>query len=147
MVTVDNSLKIRRFTPVAQDVLGLVPSDIGRSITNIRLNIPVKSLDKCISEVITKLNVIKTNIEGPEGHWYELRIRPYVTEEKKIDGAVISFIDIDEIIKAKDKILVEAEKYRTLADNAPEIISRFNTDFAFIYVSPSVRTPLAPTLK
>ena len=81
-------------------------------------------------------------MKAPKGRWYELRIRPYVTEEKKIDGAVISFIDIDEIIKAKDKILVEAEKYRTLADNAPEIISRFNNDFAFIYVSPSVQNAI-----
>jgi two-component system CheB/CheR fusion protein len=101
IVMVDNSLKIRRFTPLAQDTLGLIPSDIGRPIINIRLNVQVKDIEKLITEVITKLSTIKNEVQDGHARWFELRIRPYITEEKRIDGAVLSFIDIDEIKKAQ----------------------------------------------
>ena len=139
MVIVDNSFKIRRFTPLAQDVLGLIPTDVGRSITNIRLGIPVENLEKTILQVITKLSVFKTTVQDQKQRWYELRVRPYITEEKRIDGAVISLIDVDDLKLAQNKILVEAEKYRTLTENAPEVIARFDKNLQFIYVSPSVK--------
>ena len=112
---------------------------MGRSIANIRLGIPVENLEKTIVEVITRLKVVKTTVQDQKGHWYELRIRPYITEEKKIDGAVISFIDVDDLKQAQNKILIEAEKYRTLTENAPEVIARFDKTLQFIYVSPSVK--------
>jgi two-component system CheB/CheR fusion protein len=145
LIMVDNSLKIRRFTPLAQDTLGLIPSDIGRSITNIRFGIPVKQIEKMITEVISKLSTIKLDIQDPEGRWFELRIRPYITEEKRIDGAVISFIDIDEIKKAQNSLVVEAEKYRTLAENSPEVIARFNKNLQLTYLSPSAQQALKLT--
>lgn len=102
LIMVDSNLRIRRFTPMAQETLGLIPTDIGRPITNIRLNVPIKQLEKMINEVIAKLHTLKTEIQDPNGRWYELRIRPYITEEKRIDGAVISFIDVDEIRKMQE---------------------------------------------
>ncbi len=101
LVMVDSNLKIRRFTPLAQEVLGLIPTDIGRPINNIRLNVAVKDLERMINEVITKLITVKSENQDSKGRWFELRIRPYITEEKRIDGTVISFIDIDEIKKAQ----------------------------------------------
>lgn len=103
LIMVDNGLKIRRFTPPAQEILGLIPTDVGRPITNIRLNVTVKQIEKLITDVITKLSPTKLDIQDSTNKWYELRIRPYITEEKHIDGAVISFIDIDEIKKAQNK--------------------------------------------
>jgi two-component system CheB/CheR fusion protein len=99
LIMVDNSLRIRRFTPMAQDTLGLIPTDIGRPITNIRLNVPVREIEKLITEVITKLTITKMDLQDNNGKWFELRVRPYITEEKRIDGAVLSFVDIDEIKK------------------------------------------------
>ncbi len=54
-----------------------------------------------LRSVITKLMTTKLDMQDSNGKWFELRIRPYITEEKRIDGAVISFIDIDEIKKAQ----------------------------------------------
>lgn len=99
LIMVDNGLRIRRFTPLAQEVLGLIQTDVGRPISNIRLNVPTQELETLISDVITKLTTTKREMQDSNGRWFELRIRPYITEEKRIDGAVISFIDIDEIKK------------------------------------------------
>ena len=56
-----------------------------------------------INEVTVKLHTHKTEIQDPNGHCYELKIKPYITEEKRIDSATITFHDIDEIKKSKEK--------------------------------------------
>ena len=46
--------RIRRFTPAAQDLLNLIPGDIGRPIGNIKPNIEVDNLEALVAEVIGK---------------------------------------------------------------------------------------------
>ena len=109
VVIVDNDLKIRRFTGSAQELLKILPSDVGRSITDLAPSVHVENLENTVSEVITKLKVVCREVEGIENRWYEMRIRPYLTEEKKIDGAVLSFIDITERKKMAQELSVSLE--------------------------------------
>ena len=69
------------------------------------------------------------------GDSYEMRVRPYVTEEKRIDGAVLSFIDVDVLKKHEAEIQGEKEKYRTLAENSPDIIARFDRNLRYLYAN------------
>jgi two-component system CheB/CheR fusion protein len=96
VVIVDNGLKVRRFTASAQELLKISPSDVGRSITNVNPGFPIEDLEKMLKQVTTKLTVVSKEVAGAESCWYEMRVRPYLTSEKKIDGAVISFVDITE---------------------------------------------------
>jgi two-component system CheB/CheR fusion protein len=97
VVTVDNDFKIKRFTTSAQELLRLTPNDIGHPITEIRLGIPTEELREPLLEAITKLNIIRKEINAGKDRWYQMRIRPYITQEKKIGGAVLSFSDITEM--------------------------------------------------
>jgi two-component system, chemotaxis family, CheB/CheR fusion protein len=97
VVIVDNDFKIKRFTTPAQELLRLTPNDIEHSITEIRLGIPTEELQEPLSSAVTKLNVIRKEINAGKNRWYQMRIRPYITQEKKIGGAVLSFSDITEI--------------------------------------------------
>ena len=47
---------------------------------------------------------------------YEMRVRPYLNEKEKIDGAVLAFIDIADLKKHEEELRREEEKYRTLAE-------------------------------
>ena len=96
VVIVDNEFKIKRFTSSAQELLRLTSSDIEHSIVEIRLGIPTEELEKELSEVTTKLIIIRKEINAKD-RWYQMRIRPYITYEKKVGGAVLSFSDITEI--------------------------------------------------
>ena len=96
VVIVDNDLKIRRFTVSAQELLKISPSDVGRSITGVNLGVHIVDLEKTITDVITKLTAVNREVACSEDRLCEMRVRPYLTEEKKIDGAVLSFTDITE---------------------------------------------------
>jgi len=102
IVMVGLDLTIRRFSPLAEKLLNVIPSDIGRPITNLRMNFEVPELDKLLLEVIDTISPKEIDVRDSNGRWFSLRIRPYVTLDKKVDGAVMMLIDIDAIKRARD---------------------------------------------
>ena len=104
LVIVDSNLRIRRFTAAAKELLRISPSDVGGSIANITPGVHIENLDKIITEVIDKLSPVSREVEGLNGHFYEMRVRPYLTEDKKIDGAFLSFTDITKRQKAEEAL-------------------------------------------
>jgi two-component system, chemotaxis family, CheB/CheR fusion protein len=123
VVIVDNDFKIKRFTNSAQELLRLTPNDIEHPITEIRLGIPVEELQNPLLEAITKLSVIRKEINAGKDHWYQMRIRPYITQEKKIGGAVLSFSDITEMKARENERKLRAENLEhQVKDQAEEIL-------------------------
>jgi two-component system CheB/CheR fusion protein len=92
-VMLGSDLTIRRFTPTAQNILGLIPTDIGRPFTNINTQLDVGELQALIVEVMEKVTVVEREIVDRNGARYLMRILPYRTQENQIDGAVITFIE------------------------------------------------------
>ena len=95
-------LRIRRFTAVAETLFHLIPSDVGRPVTDIALTIQVPNFAKLVMEVIDSLSTREIETRDKEGRWWSLRIRPYRTTDNKIDGAVIALVDIDLLKSAGD---------------------------------------------
>jgi two-component system, chemotaxis family, CheB/CheR fusion protein len=95
IVMVDNNLKIRRATPTARQVFNITDTDVGRRMTELKPNIDVPALDNLLREVIGTLNGREREVRDIEGRLYSLRIRPYRTADNKIDGAVLTLVDID----------------------------------------------------
>ncbi len=118
IVMLSTDLRIRRFTPTAESLFNLIPGDVGRPISNIRLNIDVPDLESRISRVIETLDTQEYEVQDQQGHWYRLRIRPYRTTENQIDGAVVTLIDIDDI----KQTLRELELSRLYAESIVETV-------------------------
>ena len=135
---VDGNLKIRLFTPSAQKILNLIPSDTGLPISNVHLSISVPDLEKTISAVITTLAAVNKEVTDKNGNSYEMRVRPYITEENRIDGAVLSFIDVNKIKKHENEMQGEKEKYRTLTENLPDTVARVDRNLRYLYVNSAV---------
>jgi len=102
IVIVDGRRRIRRFTPKARPILNLLPSDVGRPIDDIKPTVTIEDLDRKIAEVVDTVVPHEEEVRSRAGHWYRLQIRPYTTVDKKIDGAVISVVDIDVLKRALD---------------------------------------------
>jgi len=95
LVMLATDLRIRRFTPQAEKVLNLIPSDVGRPLTDIRLNMHIPDLEERILRVIDTVSGDQVEVQDKEGRWHSLWIRPYKTSENKIDGAILILVDID----------------------------------------------------
>ena len=95
------NLCIRQFTPPAERLLNLIGSDLGRPISNIKPNIEIPDLESSVLEVIDTMDTKVLELPDAQGHWYSVRIRPYKTLDNRIEGVVITFIDIDGIREAE----------------------------------------------
>jgi two-component system CheB/CheR fusion protein len=95
IVMVSRELRIRRFTPLAERLFNLIPTDIGRPISDIKPNLEVDNLSRLIADAIETLAPYEAEVRDHEGRWYLMRIRPYVTVDGKIDGASVVLLDID----------------------------------------------------
>ena len=93
IVMLSNDLRIRRFTPVSQRALNLIPSDVGRPISDINLNLELPRLDRLLAEVIETLSPKVMEVKDLGGRTHSLRIRPYRTEDNKIEGVVMVLVD------------------------------------------------------
>jgi two-component system CheB/CheR fusion protein len=95
IVMVDNALTVRRATPAARGAFNILPTDIGRPLSELRPNIDVPDMEKILLEVIETLGTRDRKVTDKEGRHFSLRVRPYRTTNNKIDGAVITLVDID----------------------------------------------------
>ncbi|BAZ30347.1 signal transduction histidine hinase [Cylindrospermum sp. NIES-4074] len=115
-----NDLRIRRFTPTAQRLLNLIPTDVGRLFSDIRSNINLPNLESLLLEVIDTFNVKELEVQDQGGHWYNLRIRPYRTTENQINGVVMVLVDID-ALKRSAQQLEQARNYaEAIVETVPE---------------------------
>jgi two-component system, chemotaxis family, CheB/CheR fusion protein len=120
VVIVGQDLHIRRFTPPAQKLLNLLPSDVGRRLSEIRPNLDTEDLGPFARESIDGISSLEREVREKEtGAWYQMRVRPYKTWDSKIDGAVISFQDIDDMKRNLDQMHGHAD---ALIENAREAI-------------------------
>jgi two-component system CheB/CheR fusion protein len=110
IVIVTEDLRIRRYTPTAERIFNLIPTDIGRRLGDLNRNILVADFDKSVNEVISQLTPMERDVQDRDGHWYSLRIRPYRTRENKISGAVVMLVDIDQLKTALDQMLTTANE-------------------------------------
>jgi len=102
-------LSIRRFTPQAGKKFSLLPTDIGRSFGAVRHTLQVSDLETVIAEVIAKGRECEREVRDQDGRWYSLRVRPYLTAENRVDGAVLVLFDIDELKRTERLISAEHE--------------------------------------
>jgi two-component system CheB/CheR fusion protein len=99
IVMVGSNLRIRRFTPMAERVLNLIPSDVGRPLTDLKTNLAYPELDALVTEVIDTMAMREVEVKDREGRAYTLRVRPYKNLENRVDGAVLALFEVDRSVQ------------------------------------------------
>ncbi|MFZ2307188.1 MAG: chemotaxis protein CheB [Rhodoferax sp.] len=104
-VFVDHSLRILRFTPAATLIINLILSDVGRPVGHIVSNLV--GYDRLVADAQTVLNTlipVEVDVETTQGKFFTMRILPYRTLENVIEGAVITFVEITEIVRTREAL-------------------------------------------
>jgi len=104
-VFVDYGLRLLRFTSAATRIINLIPSDVGRPVSHIVSNlVGYDSLAIDAKAVLDTLVPKEIEVQNVDGRWFMLRILPYRTTDHVIEGAVITFVDITEIVVTREAL-------------------------------------------
>ncbi|HWI41025.1 MAG TPA: PAS domain-containing protein, partial [Verrucomicrobiae bacterium] len=112
VVMLTGDLRIRRFTPLAEKALNLIPSDVGRPLSDLRTAADFPEVERLAREVMQTLVPQELEVTDPHGSWHVMRVRPYMTVEKKIDGVVLTLADVD----AQKRAAEEASRAKAFAE-------------------------------
>ena len=94
-IFLDQELRIKRFTPEATKLVKLIPSDTGRPIGDLAINLRYDELEADAAEVLRTLVFKEREVQTRDGEWRQARILPYRTTDNVIDGLVLTFVNIN----------------------------------------------------
>ncbi|WP_164018080.1 chemotaxis protein CheB [Pyxidicoccus trucidator] len=129
-VMVGSDLRIRRFTPMAESVLKLSSGDLGRPLRDLKSPLFPADLGAAIAEVTETLVTTEREVQDAGGRWFQLRLRPYKTADRRIDGAVMTVLDIDRLKRSLDEARQARELAQAILDTQRE---------PFLLLDPSLR--------
>jgi two-component system CheB/CheR fusion protein len=92
----DTKLNVRFFTPATRSLFNIIPGDIGRPLADLSSLAADAGLLTDAQTVLQNFAPIEREIEARSGAWYMRRILPYRTDDKGVEGVVITFVDVTE---------------------------------------------------
>ncbi|MGH8217503.1 MAG: chemotaxis protein CheB [Steroidobacteraceae bacterium] len=122
VVFLDTQLKVRRFTPAINDLLELLPADIGRPIAHLAQKFSNGDLVADASAVLAKLAPMESEAKSHSGHWYLRRTLPYRTDDNRIGGVVITFVDITSRKHAEVAIAAAQGRLQAVVEQMPAAV-------------------------
>ncbi|MDI6876031.1 MAG: CheR family methyltransferase [Methanomicrobiales archaeon] len=113
LLFLNNELRVRRFTEPIRSIINLQPSDIGRPVTDLKVNIRNERFQADVREVLDTLQMRAKQVQTGDGRWYTMRILPYRTGENRIEGVIVAFSDITPLKELESSL----QYFRTYAEN------------------------------
>ncbi|GAB4204985.1 MAG: hypothetical protein OHK0022_30650 [Roseiflexaceae bacterium] len=92
----DRSLRVRRYTPQIEELFNLIPTDLDRPLAHLTHRLHYDLLIDDLHQLLALLAPIEREVQHVDGRWFLVRLRPYRTIEDRIDGVVLTFLDISE---------------------------------------------------
>ena len=152
VVMLGPDLRIRRFTPQAEKVLNLGSHDVGRLITDLRLNLDLPNVQDLILETIDAVIDQHLEVQDLQGRWHSLWVHPCCSGNNQIDGVALALVDIHplkaqtaEVAAAKVELeaeiavhkraLREMQRFKFISDNASDGHDLIDRDGRLLYVN------------
>ncbi len=137
-IFLDNSLKIRRFTPAAAETFNLVAHDIGRPIEHITFKFDLDSLQDDLRRVRDRGRSIQHEI-SVGSDTYMLRVFPYASENLAQSGVVLTVVNVTELKHTQRELVEQQRLVSSVVEQQKDIILRFGPDLNITFVNPAFR--------
>lgn len=96
-IFLDRELRVKRFTPRAEEVFHIMPMDVGRPFAHLSHTLQFADLEETVRTVLDRLVPKEFEVPTKDDRWYILHILPYRTLDDKIDGVVITCVDVTKL--------------------------------------------------
>ena len=121
-VFLDKDLKVRRYTPAITRLFSLIPSDIGRPVADVLRRFSDEPLLDDARRVLADLTPVSHAVPAEDGRWYIRRITPYRTQDDRIEGVVVTFVDVSDIKQSEHALRQAKEEWEKTFDSVPDLI-------------------------
>ena len=139
----DRTFAVRSFTPATTAIFGIRTRDVGRPIFDLASRIDYPELRGDAARVDETLQTIEREVSvTATDETFLLRMRPYRTTDNRIDGYVLSFIDItirkrsEETLRRNERDLArQYAELENLYDTTPIGLSLIDRRFRYIRIN------------
>jgi two-component system CheB/CheR fusion protein len=130
-IFLDKSQRVKLSTPRAQEIFNLLPSDVGRRLSDITSRLDYAALHDDVTQVQERLQSVERQVAATDGKWYVARIMPYRTIDDRIEGVALTFQDVTARREAERRMRISEDRLRALIESA--------VDFAIFTMNPAGR--------
>ncbi len=127
-IFLDNQLRIKRFTERARRVIHLIPTDLGRPLGDLTSTLKYDDLVSDAENVLKTLAFQERPVQTNDDHWLLMRILPYRTSDDRIDGLVMTFVDIDELKRTQFQLQQALEFAESIVSTVREPLLVLDSD-------------------
>lgn len=115
----DTEMRVRLFTPEAQQVFRLLPRDVGRDLRDLTLRETDPELPSDLEHAAAVPQTIERELEWSGGHHCLRRLTPYRDSENRPAGLVLTYVDITEQTRLRNALLDQEQRFRATVESAP----------------------------
>lgn len=116
----DRSLRVNLFTPAARSIFNLIPTDSGRPLSDITNSLDYSGLQEDARKVLETLLPVEREVQTHDQRVFLTRILPYRTAEDRINGIVLTFVDITRRKAAEEAVRRSEERMRLVFESAKD---------------------------
>ncbi|MDW5377900.1 chemotaxis protein CheB [Halomonas sp. HP20-15] len=138
-IFLDRELRILRFTPQVGTLFNIRTADRGRPLSDLTHRLGYDRLTDDAQSVLDHLTPVEYELQDQSGRWHLTRVRPYRNVNDRIDGVVITFVDITARKHFEEDLRASEERFRVLVDTSAQIIWTASAEGAVEEDSPSWR--------
>lgn len=131
-VFLDRELRILRFTPRIEQLFSVCRADRGRALADFTSRIGYDGLAKDARLVLDKLVTVERENQDDTGRWYLTRVLPYRSQEDRIEGVVITFVDITRQKLAERTVRLAKETSERILDTLPDPLLVLSRDLEIL---------------
>ncbi|MEQ8847499.1 CheR family methyltransferase [Botrimarina sp.] len=122
----DRQLRILRFTPRVADLFSIRITDRGRPVSDLTHRLAYQQMTDDAQRVLDKLVPVEREVRDHDDGWYLARVLPYRTADDRIDGVVLTFVDITARRRAEERVR-RSERLLAVQLNASQRFHEFST--------------------